>query len=225
MKRESGAKKTRRSLGGRLHWTVGCLLLCTLVSFWLVCGLFAKYTTSGVDDDTGRVAKTGVVDFRVLEHKAVNVSSVDPMKVYELLDGSTDDRIDDNRGKLEEVTGNTYETIPPGYDIPKDPFVRLELKNSEVDYYLYVKVIKPLLFPETVTFELDDENWQEFDAKAGIYKFIGDTDTGIRGGYIDAGTLERTDIYILKDNRIEVGQFYDGTLFTVSFEAYLVQVD
>lgn len=220
MKRESGAKKIKRFLGGKLYWTVGCLLLCTLVSVWLVCGLFAKYTTSGADDDTGRVASTGVVEFRVLEHKAENVSAQDATKVYELLDGKAD-RINKT---VSEVTKNTYETIPPGYDIPKDPFVRLKLENSEVDYYLYVKVIKSDEFPETVEVIVDTENWELVEGTENLYKYKGSIN-GITNGYIDAGTLERTDMYILKDNQLKVSEYYDGTPFTVSFEAYLVQVD
>lgn len=221
MKRESGAKKIKRFLGGKLYWTVGCLLLCTLVSVWLVCGLFAKYTTSGADDDTGRVASTGVVEFRVLEHEAVNVSAQDATKVYELLDGKGPIYGPDD---ISEVTRNTYKTIPPGYDIPKDPFVRLKLEDSEVDYYLYVKVIKSDEFPETVEVIVDTANWEPVEGTENLYKYKGSIN-GITNGYIDAGTLKRTDMYILKDNQIKVSEHYDGTPFTVSFEAYLVQVD
>lgn len=213
MARETRAKNKKRSGGGTLYWMVGILLMFTMVSVWLVCGLFAKYVTSGDDADSARVAGTGVVDFDVWEHMAENVSDTDPTTVYEL---KTD----------ELVKENTYNTIPPGYDIPKDPFVRLELKDSEVDYYLYVKVIKSADFPSTITVTLSSD-WEEVPNEENLYRFKGDVDDDefqIVNGYIDAGTLKH-DFYILEDNQIIVSQFYDGTPFEISFEAYLKQVD
>lgn len=191
-------KNTKRSAGSRLYWAVGMLLVLVMLTTWMVCGLFAKYITTNQDDDTARVAATGVKVFTVLEHEAVP----DVSDVYSL--GSS------------EVTGNDYEIIPPGFDIPKDPFVRVELENSEVDYYLYVQVIKSEHFPEDlVSVLVDDANWKVFDAANNIYQYT---------GYFDAGTHTK-EIPILKGDKIYISQYYDGTPFSVSFQAWLKQVD
>lgn len=225
MKREPGAKKTKRSFSGVLYWAVGCLLLFTLVTTWMVCGMFAKYVTSDSKGNAAHVAATGVVRFEVLEHKL----NPDPVKVYELLDGKD--------GRKEETTKkNDYETVLPGFDLPKDPFVRLELKDSEVDYYLYIRVVEKD-FPKDkslVQYFIDDKMWEEVKGQESVYKFIGtlkDKDDKdkvlVSNGYFDAGTLAKTDIRIFAEGKekIYVSEQYDGGSFNLSFEAWLVQVD
>lgn len=202
MKKELHVKKSRRFAGGTLYWTVSCLLVLTMVTTWLVCGMFAKYVTSGKNGNAARVAGSGVVTFDVWEHTAKNVSDVKPDRVYDLVDPL--------------VKSNNYETIPPGYDIPKDPFVRLVLKDAEVDYYLYVRVIKSENFPESVIDIVLDDRWVVEDKAKGIYKYT---------GYFDAGTDFSGDIPILKDDQIIVSDKYAGQAFSISFEAYLKQVD
>lgn len=206
--------------GSRLYWAVGILLVFVLLSTWMACGLFAKYVTADADDDTARVAATGVVQFDVLEHEA----TPDKAKVYELLDGEED-------RELSEVKQNFYQTIPPGFDIPKDPFVRLELKDSEVDYHLYLSVIKSANFPEdTVTFYLTDD-WKPVKTEGNVteYLYVGDfhdevNDVDVTKGYFDAGMF-KGDISILKNDTVYISEHYKGEAFNISFEARLVQID
>lgn len=202
MKNEIHAKKAQRSFGTLLFWAVGILLTLTMLSVWLVCGLFAKYVTTDDDKDIARVAGTGVVQFDVWEHEAENKSDEDATVVYVL-----------NEDEL--VKDNTYDTVLPGYDIPKDPFVRLELKDPEVDYYLYLRVIKSDDFPSTVTFDLTEE-WEEIEAGSGYYKYT---------GYFDARTDYKKDIFILENNELIVSDKYKGEYFFLTFEAELKQVD
>ena len=55
--------KKRRNGGNILFWTVGSLLMLTMLSTWFVSGLFEKYVVSDNNDDSERVAMTGVKIF------------------------------------------------------------------------------------------------------------------------------------------------------------------
>lgn len=109
-----------------------------------------------------------------------------------------------------EVTGNTYERVIPGVDIEKDPFVRLS-GGSEVSYALYISVTESEPFPERVSYELR-EDWEEVSGQDGVYRYT--------------GTMSGDPIYILKNNRLTVSQDYvDGGAFTLSFSAWMEQLD
>lgn len=207
MKAANNAKHTKRSAGGVLYWAVSVLLVLTLFTTWMACGLFAKYLVGGDDKDSARVAATGVKTLELLEHRVKNVSDVDPTTVYTFVDGKFTSK------------GNTYDTVPPGYDIPKDPFVRLELVDAEVDYRLYLRVTKSTDFPKTIDVKLRD-CWQPVPGQDGVYVY---------NVYFDAGQNYACTgddvIYILENNLLYVSQFYAGEPFTVSFEAWLAQVD
>ena len=214
--------------------TAGILLFLTLLSFWLVCGLFAKYTTAGLSYGGARVAAFGSVE--VKEHKAVlkevedgeDVGSAyygglyDDM-VYYLLDPDT------------EVNTNTYEVGMPGVDIPKDPFVRVV--PGEVDCRLYIEVTMQTDFSnvfkdkndvshDLITYKVND-SWTKIEGKTGpnngdIYQYH---------DVIQAGS-EAKDLYILKDNKITVSQYYDADKlhitneeFSITFRAWMAQAD
>ena len=195
-------KKSQVTVHGILFRTVGCLLFVTLLSFWLVCGLFAKYTVSGNDLDSARVAAGGSI--KIVESKAKYVQ---------------------NKGEFEldineKVSANTYNKVIPGVDIPKDPFVRLVLDKAEVDYRLYMKVVKSENFPDTVTFEITDD-WVKPDPDSDIYMYK---------TYLDAGQKYDFDngkeIHILVEDTLYVSQYYEGKeSFSLSFEVWLQQVD
>lgn len=213
MKGMNSAKGSKRTAGDKLFWAVGILLVFAMLSTWAVCGLFAKYIVSDREKNSARVAGTGVKLFAVAEHKAKNVSEEKNDRVYDLLDGN------DGR-KTVEVTKNVYDIIPPGYDIPKDPFVKLVLKDAEVDYELFLRVVKSDKFPEETVTVLLDDMWEPVQGEQDLYKYK---------GYFDAGTdYDLTGdnvIYILKNNLVYVSQNYKGENFSLSFEAWLKQVD
>lgn len=198
MNREKYTKKSKRYTHNVMYWVVGILLVLTMLSAWLVSGLFAKYVISSYMMDSARVAKTGIGTMKLLEHEAKLNSGI-----YVL---------DEN----EEVTENKYETVIPGVDIAKDPFVRLDI-NSELAFELYVQVVKSTSFPsETVTYELT-EDWIEIDATNGIYKYK---------YAFEAGTpVVNKEISILKNDELKVSELYEGKNqgFELKFNAWLVQ--
>ena len=187
---------------------VGVLLLLTLFSIWLVCGLFAKYTTSDSGSDFARVAGAGTVVMR--EHK-VSYSN----GVYSL---DTDT----------EVTSNTYSVILPGTEIPKDPYIILTGTN-DVSCSLYVEIVVNKV-QNDVEYEIDSDNWTkitegEFTARHGgivyLYKDIFPPHT--------SDTIED----IIKDDKIFIKDTLkdkespdnNSETFSSDLYAYLVQND
>ena len=229
MNRGKHAKKTG-NFGNILYWMVGILLAATMLSTSLVGGLFAKYIISGDIYDSARVASTGIGKLEVLEHRARETGK--NSGVYELL----------TQGN--PVTKNKYRKVLPGVDIPKDPFIELELKNAEVDYELYIKVTesatKPNPFPEGVTYSLTD-NWQYVrteDDGTKIYRYVEyNEEEKTQAQFIfEAGkpysfTYEAGNaIKLLKKDMLFVSEQYVGTdagekiEFWLTFSAYLMQV-
>lgn len=194
-------KTETRSVGSLLFRAAILLLVLTMLSVWLVCGLFAKYTTSDAEGNDARVAATGVKVFELKEHKV------------------KEDKTPFELDMSEEVDANTYKDVEAGMKIPKDPFVRIVLKDAEVDYYLYIRVTEGEDFPEGVEYTIDSD-WEEVPETENVYKY---------NGYFDAGNYNLDGekvIYILENNEILVTKEYDEeTEFSLSFEAWLVQVD
>ena len=199
MYRGKHAKKSSYSVRNILYCVVGGLLVLTILTTWMVSGLFAKYVASENPVDSAHAASTGIVKFELLEHEA---SDTGKTGIY--------------MQTANEVAGITYDKVIPGVDIPKDPFIRLELKNAEVDYALYVKVVESNL-PGTVTYSLTD-SWELVDAANGIYKYK---------SVFEAGTQYAGEIKILKEDTLYVSEHYvgNGQEFTLIFEAQLKQVD
>lgn len=180
------------------------LLFLTLLSIWLVSGLYARYTVSGHASDRARVA-AGLPVLEVLEHEA------------ELKNGEYE------LDQQSEVQGNTYSKVIPGVDIEKDPFIRLT-GSSEVKFELYIEVTENN-FPtftdsdnktvKTVKYEVNDEIWEKVSGKDNVYKYKGDTAT------IESGE----ELYILKDNKLYVSERYvgGGETFSLAFEAWIKQ--
>lgn len=187
-------KQTKNRAVGRLvYLTVGILLTLTLLSTWFLSGLYAKYVVSGNRGDSAHVASTGIMKLELWEHKAVLRDGV-----YAL-------------DQTAEVDENTYGTVIPGVDIAKDPFIRLELDNSRVDYALYLNVTESN-FPATVTYDLL-EQWELMSEKNGtsVYRYKGE---------IASGTIK-----ILQGDKLYVSEKYvgNGQTFSLTFSAYLQQ--
>lgn len=185
-----------------LVWVITILLFLTLISTFLASSLFAKYVTNGDSANSAHVAAGGSLE--VWEHVATLENGI-----YEL-------------SETQKTDNNLYSEVIPGVDIAKDPYVRLYLENTEIDYKLYLQVTKSEYFPETVTFSLTDK-WLPYDEAKGIYVY---------DGYFDAGTPFTDDIPILKNNKLYVGEHYYGKdadgndlEFSLTFSAYIKQVD
>lgn len=213
-------RRSKIALSDILFRASGILLLLTMLTLWLVIGLYAKYTVSGSASDSASVAN-GLPVIELKEHKAVLDNGIYKLK--------------DNDGKYyEEVTENEYEKVIPGVDIAKDPYITLN-GVSEVDFVLYVKITEEN-FPapitkdgkeiKIVTYELND--------KANKLELVDDLSDTAKGIYVykryfDAGSVDE-EIYLLKDNRLIVSQYFDGSIesnknFKLTFEAWAEQAD
>ena len=196
----------------------GALLIMTMLSVWMLSGMYAKYVVAGGSNNSAGVANMGVV-VKLLEHEAYLKEGEYKLK--------NDDSAKNNPDKYNEVTENEYKKVIPGVDIPKDPFVRVTATDAEVDFELYIQVTESEGFPSDVTYKIDSTKWTPVgDGNDGIYKY---------NGYFDAGTYERT-IYILENNTLYVSQYYDADTeynsdtethgqFSLSFKAWFKQVD
>lgn len=198
-KRGNESKFTTKNILSR---TIVILLFLTLISFCLVSGLFAKYVSNGDSTGSAHVAAGGSLE--IWEHTATLENGI-----YVI-------------DETKKTINNLYSKVIPGVDIAKDPFIQLHLENTEVDYKLYLQVIKSDYFPETVTFALTDK-WLPYDEAKGIYVY---------DGYFDAGTPFTDDIPILKNDTLYVSEHYVGRdddgndqKFSLSFQAFLKQVD
>ena len=202
MKQGKYAKNAQLSIGKILYLAVGALLILTMLSTWMFSGLLAKYVVSDKYPDSARVASSGVGTWELQEHEAKE--TYENSGIYELL---TD---------KDPVKGNEYEKVLPGVDIPKDPFIKMGLKDTELPYELYLEVTEKNL-PDTVTYELTDD-WIFVSKAGGVYKY--------KYKYaFDVGTTYSGEIKILKNDKLYVSEHYvgNGSVFSLSFDAYLIQ--
>ena len=237
MKKGIFAKLSGQSFRARLFRTVCILFVLLVVTAWSVSGVYAKYVDSASVNGTADLAKMGISTFELLEHKAIDVSGQ--------LDKITDEGTInfDSLYELDyesEVLTNTYSTVIPGIDIPKDPFINLVLESNEVNYQLYLIVTESGFTDEEgnrlpITYGLT-EDWEPVEGKTDLYKFTGKK-SGVDGGLFEAGTPYTFTseaghaIQILKDNKIKVSQYFNSELvdgkpieFSITFTAYLEQV-
>lgn len=224
MNRNKNIRKSQVSVHNTIFWATGIILILTMLSIWLVSGLFAKYVISGHKIDSATVAKTGIGTMELLEHEAKLDNGI-----YVL-------------DEKKEVTENTYNRVIPGVDIAKDPFVRLKLQDAEVDYELYITVTEedfPTYQPtpeskpvKTVTYSVITKEIAEAEGIDYYWILQEDLSKESKGIYVykysevlQPGTTY-DDIYILKENMLYVSEHYVGnsTDFTLTFSAWLVQV-
>lgn len=214
MNRKMQKNKEQISVGNIMYWTVGALFIATMLSVWLVSGIFAKYIVSDNVEDSARVAKTGISFLELLEHNAKE--TYDDSGVYEL---ETDKA---------PVDKNKYEKVLPGVDIPKDPFVRFEIKNSEVNYMLYLDVTESKYFPSNwVTYTIED-CWEKVSSFNGTvtYRYVDENGNPVVFKAGDDYSTGPDGIQILVDNMLYVSEHYEGLdkEFSLSFKAQLKQV-
>ena len=189
--------KQRLAVHDIFFFAAGILLTLTMLSVWLVSGMYAKYVIRDTVEDAARVASAGTVEIELFEHEAT-LSKGEYHLNY------------DN-----EVTGNDYEKVIPGVDLPKDPIIRFSVsENAEVDYELYLEVKESKNFPPTVTYEISDD-WEPVEGKDGVYKYTGKIEKGKKYEIRN----------ILVGNKLLVSEHFVGDKsFTLSFNAWLGQV-
>lgn len=162
---------------------------------------YAKYNSTWTSSTFGSIANFGTIEIK--EHEVI---------------------LEDGQYKFGEKTfsiakGSTtyYKTITAGMTILKDPFIVVS-GEFEVSFELYVKITKKN-FPDEITFDLTSD-WtyvaEKSTSNAKIYKYNGDT-TQIKG----------KEIYILKDNKLNVGNNFveKNNEFSLGFTAWIEQVD
>ena len=237
MKKGTFAKLTGQSFRAMLFRTVCILFVLLVVTAWSVSGVYAKYVDSSSFDGSAGVGRMGIVTFELLEHEAINLSDSNR------LDKITDEDINfESLYELDhdsEVLTNTYSTVIPGIDIPKDPFINLVLESNEVSYQLYVKVEKKG-FPtykdangdkqEAIIFKLTND-WELVDEEIGLYIFTG-KESGIDNVFAAGTSYSFTSedgnaIQILKDNKLKVSEHFNSeeyVNFSLTFTARLEQI-
>ena len=191
-----------------LFRAAGVLLVLTLLSIWLVCGLFAKYTTSDSGSDSAKVAGAGMVTMR--EHKVLYSDGE-----YTL----------DN---TQEVDSNNYSVVLPGTEIPKDPYIILA-GNNAVSCSLYIEVAVSGL-PGEVQYEIDRDKWTKVTS-GEISAFHGGTVYRYNNMIPPHTSDEIRDI--IKDNKIIINEDLKNKTdpnknsedFSIDLYAYLIQND
>ncbi len=183
----------------------GVLLLLTMISFWLVCGMYAKYAEVANNLDGANVAGMGLV--QITESKAVysnGVYTLDPSRT---------------------VGYNEYPTVIPGTSIPKD--IRITItKGNDVSCMMYLEVVNDN--PDIVA-NIDMTKWtpsSDYPAQHGgkIYRY-----NEIAPPHAENVTIS----YVLKNNEILVKDTFrdytrpdkNSSAIHMQFYAYLVQVD
>lgn len=187
-------KRTQRKPS--IYRIVSILLILVLISAWFLCGLLAKFASSVHDIAQARVATISTLE--VYEHEA------------NLEDGVYTLDLD------EKVRENFYETVIPGVDIAKDPFIEMT-KKTETESYLYVKVIEDHL-PNTITYQMAT-GWTllSTETEGAVTEKVYVYNTVVGPGF---GSV----VYLIRNNKLVVSENYSGgAQFKLSFTAYLGQ--
>lgn len=212
MKTKIFAKLFKQSPRRALYWAVCVLLVLTVLTSWSISGVYAKYVYSAAVADSAGVANMGISKFELKEHYAEDISD-DLAKVAEL---GTLYKLDLD---VDTVLNNSYSTVIPGVDIPKDPFINLVLTNNEINYELYVKVDESDFYTATYTgtdgkehrfisYELDDV-WRPViendEVVPGLYKYVGaveaDEDEDVPAYVFKAGTKYNVKYSVTDDEK------------------------
>ena len=246
MKKGIFAKFIGQSSRHFLYRAVCILIALTALSSLAVSGVYAKYVDAASVNGSAGIARMGIVTFELKEHKAKPIhddlnNALETDMLYKLLK---------NEAPLGPGEKNEYNTVIPGVDIPKDPYINLEFANNEVSYELYVKVEKKNLsegvnpdYLKYITYDVTDD-WEKYDTKEDgtvIYRFQRtDVEKNIVNGVFRAGTpyefkfdaTKDTSIHILKGDKIKVSQYFNSepdendnsAKFSLTFTAYLQQI-
>lgn len=186
-----------------IYAIAGILLVLTLISTRMVCGLYARYTVSDNTQQSARAASMAGIELKEFSVEIISEigEKVIQNSIYQFGSGTS--------------SGIEYKYVVPGVDIPKNPYVSTDGKN-EVPCRLYIEVIDNS--PETISFGIREE-WQkipDIKGKEGgdiyFYKDI-----------VKAGEAKEN-IGIITDNKIYVSQnFLSESEFSISFRGYLIQ--
>ncbi len=179
------------------------LLLLTVISARMVCGLYARYAISDNSQESAIAAAAAGLTLEEIK-VAVYDDTADMISadtIYTFGSKTTD--------------GLDY-IVVPGMDIPKDPRISTDGKNG-TPCYLYIEVIAEQV-PETVTFSIAEE-WIPLTDVPGRYG--GDVyyyETIIQPGE----KLDR--IGIIENQKVYVSQDYSaGDPFRIAFRGYMIQ--
>lgn len=165
----------------------GLLIFAVLLASLAGGAAYAKYVTQ--KQFNGAVTITAELGTITLQEHTANRKEDGS---YELLTTTTDK--------------NEY-IIIPGLDVPKDPFVTVQ-RASSIPVYVFVEVVSAL-DSSAVSFEIDDANWKRLEIdgvpyqganKGWVYYYTGGTGDAV------AVTADISEIYILKNNQVIVGQ-------------------
>ncbi len=200
----------------------GALLILTMFSVWLTCGLFAKFSVRESFSDSATVAS--ISDITMLEHKVETISDKAKMlkenSVYTL-------------SKTETTKSNTYYAVP-GTVIPKDPYIELS-GNNDVSCTLYIEVANG--GENFATFTIDSKNWTEVeqptsdDSNATIEFSPRHNGVVYRYNSTIQAHEQKTIKDIIVNNSVSISDTYankklkDSNNFSIDFYAYLVQED
>lgn len=194
MSRKKHKQNKQRFAGNILYRLVCILFVLTMLTAWLASGILAKYTASRSVSDSARIAR-GLPKIELMEHEANLVGGV-----YNL--------------SANVVAKNVYDSVIPGVDIQKDPFIQVGANGAEVSYELYVKVTPSASFPPTVTYALTDK-WELDGSRSSGGAFV----------YKYTDVISSDPIFILKDNKLTVSEDYaGGSKFSLAFSAWLEQI-
>ncbi len=115
------------------------LLLLTLLSFRMVCGLMARYSSSDWAAGGARVA-----------------AAAGGVSIYEYRADYDEDNFRYVLDKDTVVDGNTYSVVVPGMKIAKDAFIRME-GQGDASYTLYLELAPSA--QDVFLYELDSSQW------------------------------------------------------------------
>lgn len=179
--------------------------LATLILLTALTGVYAKYVTDKVLEGQASItAKLG--EIKLLEH------------VYE-------PQADGSYKKTEATTsnGNTYSTVIPGLDIPKDPYVQITNK-SPIEAYVFLKIETDNLKENGLTYTLK-EHWQPVAGYTDVYVYSeksGENWIPVKMIGNNAGTIT---IPVLEGDQVIVSQKLnkEATGLELSFSACMKQ--
>lgn len=187
--------------------------LATLILLTALTGVYAKYVTDKVLEGQASItAKLG--EIKLLEH------------VYE-------PQADGSYKKTEATTsnGNTYSTVIPGLDIPKDPYVQITGKTA-IKSYVFVEVKDNLPVGNSqITYSVDTALWTKLNVTGTnggtvyVYNYAIDHNFGTNGtGTIRILTTDTNGNSVFVSQNLKEMTFpNDG--FQIVFYANMGQVD
>lgn len=179
------------------YWLIVAIALELVVLLSLSGVVYAKYVAE--KELNGNVTiKAELGEIALYEHKAIKNDSGQ----YELNPDKT-------------VSGNTYDTVIPGLDIPKDPYIVITDK-TEIPAYVFL-LVHETAWPNTMEYELE-KHWKPLLGYNNVYVYSDNGDPIKVTGDIET-------IKIIENDVITVSQSYTGPDETkLTFSACMGQI-